>query len=56
MAKDATYDNHHTTAKDSRSSDSADRSSQNQDPHTGCYSTDQRPELEDEDGKDDDMF
>ena len=51
-----TYDDQHATAEDPGTSDTTDRSSEDQDPHIGCYTTNERSELKDENSKDDDMF
>jgi hypothetical protein len=51
-----TYDNEHTSAEDTSTSNPADSSSEYQDSHTRCYGTDERSEFEYEYGKDDDMF
>lgn len=51
-----TYNDQHASAENPRTSNSTDCSSQNQDPHTRCYSADQRSELEDEHSEEDDML
>jgi len=51
-----TYYDQHASTKDSGTSNSTDRSSKDQNPHVGCYTTNERSELKDENGKDDDMF
>ena len=51
-----TYDDQHASTKDSGTSNSTDRSSKDQNPHVGCYTTNERSELKDEYSKDDDMF
>jgi hypothetical protein len=51
-----THNDQHAPTKNSSSSDPADSSSEDQDPHTGCHRTDERAELKDEYRKDNDMF
>lgn len=51
-----TYDDEHTAAKDTCSSYTANRSTENQDSHIWRHCANERSELEDEDGEDDDVF
>jgi len=51
-----TYDDQHASAEDSGTPNTTDRSSEDQNPHIGCYTTNERSELKDEYSKDDDMF
>jgi hypothetical protein len=53
---EATYNDQHATTEDPGTSNTTDRSSKDQDPHIGCYTANERSELKDENGKDDDMF
>lgn len=51
-----THDDQHAPAENPCAAYSTDCAAKNQDPHVGCNSANQRTQLEDEDGKDDDMF
>jgi hypothetical protein len=53
---EATDNDQHATTEDPSTSHTTDRSSKDQDPHIGCYTTNERSKLKDENGKDDNMF